>query len=112
MSAPAVVSCTSCARLTPANRTGTKFPGCPTYRCQHCAAEFAYPATTANLVVMYVLGLGAAIAAVKIIAAGGLPIPGLLGLLVAWGIYRDLSIRRQVKDAVARSHRDGEAPSG
>lgn len=97
------VVCTICAASSVLTRIAVKFPGCPQYRCPSCGRDFLYPMNTANFVVGWFLGAVLLVAAVRTLLAGGVPLPGLLGVLIVYALVKDIGIRSEVAKAKARA---------
>ena len=98
------VICTICAAASVSTPTAMKFPGCPQYHCPSCGGHFLYPMTTANFVVGCLLAAVLLVTAVRTLLAGGIPLPGLLGLLAVVALIIDIRIRGAVAKARARAH--------
>src|SRR5262245_39824531 len=104
------VVCTHCLRRDELPRRGFAWPGLPKYECRVCGEKFLYPMTVANRVLMFVFLAWMAVAVVMIVGKGGIPVPGLLGVFLIWGIIRDHGVRADVTDSEAREAA-GERPT-
>lgn len=96
------VVCTHCYFRAALPQGGSAWPGLPKYECPRCRTKFLYPMTLPNRVAVLVLLAGMCAYAVLLVLKGDLPIPGVLGLLLVFGIVRDHLVKSEVRAAEAR----------
>ena len=97
------VVCTHCYLRGDLPRRGTAWPGLPKYACPRCGTKFLYPMTLPNRVAALVFLAAMVASAVLIALKGDVPIPGLLGILLVWGMVRDHNVKSEVRQAEARA---------
>lgn len=97
---PTTVLCTEC-RTEHAQKLQKKlvWPGMPRYECPTCGQRFLHPMTPGNRVVSWLFLAGMGWTLVKASITGAVVVPGLLGILFIWGLFRDHRAVRALREA-------------